>query len=223
MSAAQTVGYSAEGLFEAIQRGDASRVRELLDAAPDLLRARAADGASGVLLAVYWGHRDLVALFEERGVLLNLFEASAAGRQERVAELLDRAPSLVRGFSDDGHTALGLAVFFGHDEIASLLLQSGADVNAASKNSQRVTALHAAVARRNARLVLELLMRGAEPDAVQAAGFTALHSAAFHGDREITELLLSYGADPRRKTTDGKTPADLARERGNMELVPLLA
>jgi ankyrin repeat protein len=222
MSAAQSVGYSAEQLFEAIRAGDASRVSELLDAAPYLLRAKAPDGASGVLLAIYWGHRDLVALFERRGVLLNLFEACAAGRRERAAELLDRAPSLARGFSDDGHTALGLAVFFGHDEIAELLLANGADVNAASRNSQRVTALHAAVARRNAKLVLELLMRGAEPDAVQAAGFTALHSAAFHGDREIAELLLGYGADPRRKTTDGKSPADLARDRGNTDLLPLL-
>jgi ankyrin repeat protein len=222
MGAAQAVDYSAGELFEAVKKGDASRVRELLDASPDLVRARAPDGATGILTAVYWGHRNLVELFEQRGALLNLFEACAVGRRERVAQLLDRAPSLARDYSSDGYTALGLAVFFGHDEIAALLIQNGADVNAASRNTQRVTALHAAVARRNARLVLELLMRGADPDAEQAAGFTALHSAAFHGDREIAELLLGYGADPRRKTADGRTAADVARERNNLDLLPLL-
>jgi ankyrin repeat protein len=222
MSAARVVEYPAELLFEAIKKGDASRVRELLDVAPELLKAKAPDGASAILFACYWGHPGMVALFEERGVLLDLFEACAAGRRERVETLLDRAPSLAREFSSDGYPPLGLAVFFGHDEIAAVLLEYDADVNAASRNHQHVTPLHAAVARRNARLAAELLARGADPDAAQTAGFTALHTAAYHGDREIVELLLGYGADPRRTTDTGKTAAALAAERGNTDVAALL-
>ena len=66
----------------------------------------------------------MVALFEERGALLNIFEACAAGRRERVETLLDRAPVLARGYSPDGYPPLGLAVFFGHEEIAALLLDT---------------------------------------------------------------------------------------------------
>ena len=75
--------------------------------------------------------------------------------------------------------------------------------------------LHAAVARRNAAVVRELLNRGADVNGAQAGGFTPLHSAAFHGDREIVELLLSHGADTGKRTADGKTPAALAAEHGN--------
>ncbi|HEY1203199.1 MAG: ankyrin repeat domain-containing protein [Bryobacteraceae bacterium] len=223
MSAAQPVAKSEQQLFEAIRAGDASRVSELLEAAPSLAGARAPDGASPVLMAIYCGHPEMVGLFEERGVALNLFEACAVGRRERVAALVDANPSLIREFSDDGYPVLGLAVFFGHDEIAGMLIESGADVNAASRNSQHVAPLHAAAARHNTRMVGDLLARGADPDVEQGGGITPLHEAAFHDDREIAELLLAYGADPRHKTADGKTAADLATGRGHGELAAQLA
>ena len=223
MSAAQPVAKSEHQLFEAIRAGDASRVNELLEAAPGLAGARAPDGASAVLMAIYCGHPEMVRLFEDRGVVLNLFEACAAGRLERVTALVAGEPSLVGGYSDDGYPALGLAVFFGHNDIAGMLMERGADVNAASRNSQRVTPLHAAAARHNTRLVGDLLARGADPDASQAGGITALHEAAFHGDGEIVELLLGYGTNPRQKTAEGKSAADMATERGHAELAAQLA
>jgi uncharacterized protein len=223
MSAAQPVGHSQEDLFQAIRAGDAARLKVLLHEAPHLVSARTPEGASAVLLAMYCGHPELVSLLEDCGGPLNAFEACAVGRRDRVAALLDRTPALLEGFSDDGYPALGLAVFFGHDDVARLLIESGADVNAVSRNAQRVAPLHAAAARHNARMVGDLLGRGADPDALQSGGFTALHSAAFHGDREIAELLLGYGADPRLKTADGKTAASLAAERGHAALAALLA
>ena len=223
MSAAQPVGKSEQQLFEAIRAGDASRVSELLEASPGLAGARTPEGASAVLMAIYYGHAEMVRLFEDRGVVLNLFEACAAGRLERVEALVGAHPSLVGGYSDDGFPALGLAVFFGHESIAGMLMERGADVNAASRNSQRVTPLHAAAARHNTKLVGDLLARGADPDACQGGGITALHEAAFHGDGEIVELLLGYGANPRQKTAEGKTAAEMADERGHAELAAQLA
>jgi len=223
MSAARPVPNPQEQLFAAIRAGDAARVSELLGAAPKLTAARAPDGASPILLSIYSGHPELVAVFEKAGAVLNLFEACAAGRGERVRALLQTDPSLAQAYSEDGYPALGLAVFFGHDDVAGLLIESGADLNARSRNSQGVTPLHAAAARHNASMVRNLLSRGADPDALQAAGFTALHEAAFHGDREIADLLLGYGADPRVKTADGKTAADLAAARGHGELAAQLA
>jgi ankyrin repeat protein len=172
---------------------------------------------------VYNGHPEIVGLLEERGVPLDLFEACATGRLERAAALLERDPGLAREFSGDGCPALGLAAFFGHDEIARLLIENGADVNAASRNGQHVTPLHAAVAHRNAPLARTLLARGADPDAVQTAGFTPLAGAAFLGDREMVELLLGFGADPRHRTDDGETAAGLAAAQGHSELAALLA
>jgi ankyrin repeat protein len=116
-----------------------------------------------------------------------------------------------------------LAVFFGHDDIAGMLIAGGADVNAVSRNSLRVAPLHAAATQLNARLVATLLAGGADPNVEQAGGFAPLDSAAFRGNREIAEMLLGYGADPRHKTAAGKTAADLATEGGHPELAALLA
>ncbi len=223
MSAAQPVAESEQQLFEAIRSGDASRVNELLEAAPALAGARTPDGASAVLMAIYCGRPEMLRLFEDRGVVLNLFEACAAGRLERAVDLVAGDPSLVGGYSDDGYPALGLAVFFGHEDVAGMLMERGADVNAASRNNQCVTPLHAAAARHNTKLVGDLLARGADPDAAQGGGITALHEAAFHGDGEIVDLLLGYGANPRQKTADGKTAAGMAAERGHAELAAQLA
>ena len=223
MGATQQVVNPDQQLFEAIRTGEASRVEAILDASPSLARAAAPDGASPVLLAIYTGHADLVPLFESRGVVLNFFEACAAGRLDRVRASIDETPAAIREYSADGYPPLGLAVFFGHDAIAGILIESGADVNAASRNSQQVAPLHASVARRNARLTELLLARGADPEREQAGGFTPLHSAAFQGDREIVELLLGYGADPRHKPADGKTAADLAAHRGHADLAAQLA
>src|SRR5271169_3420160 len=130
MSAAQPVAQPEQQLFEAIRAGDASRAKEILETAPRLAGARAPGGSSAVLFAIYCGHPDMVRLFEDRGVVLNLFEACAAGRLERAASLVAGDPALVGGYSDDGYPALGLAVFFGHDDIAGMLMEGGADVNA---------------------------------------------------------------------------------------------
>ena len=113
-------------------------------------RVKEASGASAILLAIYYGHSDLVPLFLEHGVELDFWESCASGRRDRVEYLLERDPTLVNQLSADGYTPLGLAVFFGHDRLARYLMEQGADVNAPAKNAQGVAPIHAAVARRNA-------------------------------------------------------------------------
>lgn len=222
LDAARVTGNSADQLLDSIRGGDRWKVRELLRVNPALVGAKGPEGASAVLLAVYHGHPEMVPLFVEHGARLDFFESCAAGDRDRALALLEANPSLVRQFSSDGYHGLGLAVFFGHQELAENLLAHGADVNTAATNPQKVTALHAAVARCNSRMVSLLLSRGADANAVQAAGFTPLHGAAFHGHREIAEMLLAHGADPAARTPDGKTAADLAAERGHAELAQWL-
>jgi len=119
-------------LVNAIKRGDFRATRELLKANPGLVRAKGPDGASAILLAVYCGHPEMVPLFVEYGAQLDFFESCAAGDRNRSLELLKADPSLLRQFSSDGYHGLGLAVFFGHLELAEDLLARGADINAAA-------------------------------------------------------------------------------------------
>jgi len=207
----------ASRFFEAIQKGDAEQVRALLAATPDLAVSTHSSGASPALWAVYTGHRDLASL-----VLASrdpdFFEACALGHSARATELASRDAALLNAYSQDGFTGLGLAVFFNHPKTARLLIESGASVDAASRNALAVAPLHSAVASGNPELVELLLDRGAAPDPADASGLTPLHSAAAHGNREMARRLLAAGAALRRQTKEGKTPADLAAQYGHPEL-----
>ena len=98
---------------------------------------------SDVLQAIYRGDRDEAErLAAGRG--LDVFEAAALGRTERLRALLDEDPKRASAFGDDGFHPLGLACFFGHVEAARLLLERGADANALSRNEHiQTAAIHA--------------------------------------------------------------------------------
>ena len=176
---------------------------------------------SDVLEAMYRGDPAAAERLAQ-GRTLDLFEAAALGRVERIEQLVKESPGCVAAFASDGFTALQLAAFFGHTAAAKSLLAHGADVNAASRNPLQIHPLHSAAARGAPGLIVLLLDAGADPNARQAGGYTALQSRAAHGDVEMTKLLLQRGADPKSRSDDGRTALDMAREKGHLELEPLL-
>jgi ankyrin repeat protein len=206
-----------EALLEAIKKGDAAAVRRLLDESPALLQARDG-GVSAVLLATYYQRPEISQIFVDRGLVLDLYESCALGRLDRVRQILAENPTSARSYAPDGHTPLGLACFFGHREVARLLIQKGADVNAASNNPQRVAPLHAANARHDAEIVEALLKAGADPNRSQEGGVAPLHEAAAAGDEASARLLVAHGADRDARTADGRTPPVLARAKGHEAL-----
>ncbi len=151
---------------------------------------------SPLLQALYEGKDDEVAARLAKAPDLDLFEAAASGRTERLRELLDANAELAQARSPDGFTALHLAAFFAHPEAARLLLERGADPDAVAENRMCVTPLHSAAAARNVETARDLLDRGADPNARQEGGFVALDAALQNRDDELRALLLARGADP---------------------------
>lgn len=171
---------------------------------------------SPVLEALYRGHRDEAGrLAADRS--LDVFEASALGRDDRVAELL-ADPSLAQAWSPDGFTALHLAAFLGNARTVRLLLDAGADPCAVARNGMAVTPLHSAASSRKLDVTALLIAHGADLDAQQQGGFTALHAAAAHADDPMVRQLIDRGANPDLVNDQGRTAADLAEERGHPEL-----
>jgi uncharacterized protein len=205
-----------QALITAIKAGDFEAVRVALQQNPDLIRVRPEQGPSSLLFAVYYNKPQIAAYLIEQGAPVDLFEASALGLLDQASQLLERRPEDINVYGRDGFQPLGLASFFGHTDLVRLFLDKGANVNTASRNTQRVTPLHSAVAGQHLEITKSLLHQGADVNAVQEGGFTPLHGAAQNGQLEILELLLAAGADPRTPTDDGKTSFEIASEAGHL-------
>jgi uncharacterized protein len=159
---------------------------------------------SDLLQALYQGNRARAEAYLAENPELTIFEAAAAGRTERVRELLREDPSLANAFGDDGFHPLGLACFFGHVDTARVLLEHGADGNALSRNDRiQTAAIHAAAASNEEgtdeatryELVKLVLDHGANPNLPQGGGFRAIDAARRNGDAKVEQLLRERGAD----------------------------
>ena len=157
-----------------------------------------------------------------------------AARENDLASgrVLVQAGADVNAVGGDGKDALGLALFNGSYDVASLLIESHANVNHA--DAQRFTPLFWAVDRRNMEtapnfpwmlttdplpLIKKLLDAGANPNVLvnntprarmregspRIVFATALMRAAFAGDIELVKLLLAHGADPHIQSSDRET------------------
>jgi ankyrin repeat protein len=153
---------------------------------------------------------------------LSIFEAAAFGRTERLAAILEEDASQAAAFSDDGFTALHLAVFAEQLDAARLLIEHGADVNVRSRGPiARVPPLGTAAFVGSTPLARLLLDAGADVNGQGEGGFTALHAAAQAGNEELARLLLERGADASRAADDGNRAGDLAQnERVRRLLAP---
>jgi uncharacterized protein len=113
------------------------------------------------------------------------FEAIRAGDRDKVNALLASDGTLLTAKDDKGLGAYTAAKYSGRNEIATLLLEKGVqlDVFAASMAGAKDR-------------VLELI--GANPELVNSYsddGWTPLHLACFFGQPEVARALLAKGAD----------------------------
>lgn len=206
--------------LDAIKKGNLDRVSELLKLSPALIKASTKNGATPVLLAVYAGHSEIAEALLASGIEPNIFEAAATGRVERVRELLKQDASLVKAYSPDGWTAFHLN--FGNLEIAKLLLDAGADINAVSKNKFSATPLQGAAAFQNIDLAKFLIAHGADVNCRGEGGGSPLHEAAGSGQIDFAKLLLDNGAQLNARDDNGKTPLTIAIEYKQLEMVKFL-
>ena len=138
-----------------------------------------------------------------------LADACRTGDSEAAFDLLD-----VRGADPDepacgaergGPTPLFLAACVGNAEIARMLLDAGAEPDAAMAGW---TPLGVACVRGDMPVAALLAAAGADPDRAQAgiAGLPPLHLAALVGNRDIVQTLAAAGADIDGGGDGGRTP-----------------
>lgn len=180
-------------------------------------------GVSPIMLSCYYKKPAITTILIEFLESLTLFESAAAGKFDEVAHQIFKNPNLINDYSDDGFTALGLACYFGNEEIARYLVLKGADVNLPSKNGYHVYPIHSSTAGNFTGITKMLIENDADVNVVQQSGVTPLHSAAQNGNVQIIILLLEKGANVDIRMEGGKLPADLAKEKGFTEIAEILS
>jgi uncharacterized protein len=213
---------STTELFDSIRAGDLARVKSLLDADPVLASARNESSVSAVLTAIYSGRHEIRDLLLASGAQLEIEDAAAAGRLDRVKEIVEANPALARSFSPDGFPVVALAAVFGQFEVARYLAEKGADINAVATNGTGYNALTGAVASGHTAIAKWLLETGANANYHYGPGYTPLLNAAADGRLELIKLLLAHGADAAAQTNDGKTALALATERNHADVAAFL-
>ena len=194
-------------LYMATMNGRADVVRELLRN-----DAHATNGDCATMLnwATFAGQLEVVR------VLFQLRDAKTLLAVQSTYSPLHVAAS--GSFGDMGSSASAQQRL----EIAKLLVENGADVNArwgVDVNPQSgaaamidTTPLMFASAKGEAEMVEFLLERGGDAKAANASGQTALHFAAQRGYRPVVELLLKAKADVNALTREAKTPLDVTQD-----------
>jgi ankyrin repeat protein len=229
-------------LHQAGYGNDVPLARMLLAAGARTDLAARGDGGTPLVVALFWGHREVVDLLGlEPG---NLRVAAGLGRLDLIEELAGTpAAGAHRGFyrphggfpvwqpSDDPQEVLDEALVWaaksGRDEAVAALVGMGGRVDA---DPYRGTALTWAAVNGRVSTLRLLVHLGADPNRRatfggpdHGEGVTALHLAAQAGRADAVEELLALGAEPTvRDALHGGTPAGWAHHGGHVELAEWL-
>lgn len=122
---------------------------------------------------------------DEVAFLLQLIDLAREGRTAELTEAIERGVP-VNLTNGTGDSLLMLAAYHVHPDTVRMLLAHGADTERVNDRGQ--TALGAAVFRRSAEIVTDLLAAGADPDGGERS---ARELAAFFELSEMADLLPS--------------------------------
>jgi uncharacterized protein len=178
---------SVEALIAAVTGGDVDTVRALVSEEPALASARDADGLPVLLLALFHRQRAAADALLEADPELGVLEAAAAGRADRLRELLAADPAAIEERTPEGFTTLGLAAFLGGPEVVRILLEHGADPNLRQQGG--FVPLHEAAHSDDVEMAELLLDHGADPALAADDGRDATRIAADDGSDRVAALL----------------------------------
>lgn len=221
-------------VFEAVTLQDTAELESLIRSDPGCVNARDDDDMPPLYTAARHGNSAAIDVLLKASAKVDVFACCYLDRIEDGRLLLEKDPAQATVNSSVGLTPLHFAARKGSFEMAQLLIQHGADVNAADNdgNTPLLEAAHggpwkpeadqslitllvdngadvsfhtaAAIGRAD---LLELGARN-EPDLnrLDAAGSTALYHAAHNNHLTCVEWLLEAGADANHPCDDGQTP-----------------
>ncbi|XP_014679106.1 PREDICTED: putative ankyrin repeat protein RF_0381 [Priapulus caudatus] len=149
-----------------------------------------------------------------------------AGADANVANTKSGATPLMKAVTEGKEAtvrmnSLYMAACSGQLDIVRLLLEAGANANAA--DSYGVTSLHIAACPGRLDIMRLLLEAGADPNVAETkSGDTPLMWAVTEGEEAVVRMLLSHGADANAADSYGQTSLYHAACFGRLDIVRLL-
>jgi ankyrin repeat protein len=197
---------AAQGIHEAVQAGDVTRVEALLVEHPELLEEPNARGSTPLATAIVGGDEEMTTFLLAAGadpyrqagrftpLDLAFYMDCQQGGTERVMFFQNHEVPLDPDAPILGRPKLLVAAPLGNAEMVRLLLEAGADASVSGPRG--MTPLGDAA--RNARLELVglFLEAGADPNAPGLMGKSPLGWAVQRGHADVVTSLLEAGGDP---------------------------
>ncbi|RFU77494.1 hypothetical protein TARUN_4708 [Trichoderma arundinaceum] len=182
--------------------------------------------ATGLHLAAYFGLWEVISVLLENGCDVNakdgdikapLYFALHQGHAKAVEVLIDNGSEYL---GKEGEY-LQIAIMAGYEDIISMLIEKGADIEVMLGGWQTPLTLAADEGRE--AIVKLLLQKGADIEGGCSRFGSPLLQAALMGHRKIVELLLEWGANiDARRDFNGMTPLWGAVEQGHGPVIQLL-
>jgi ankyrin repeat protein len=215
-------------LLSAVARGDRALIQVLLDAGANInVRSGWWAGGFGVLDSA---PPDLAAFLIERGAAVDAHAAARLGMLDRLEALVSADPQVVHARGGDGQRPLHFA---SNVEVARLLLDRGADIDATDVDHESTAAQY--MVRDRQAVARYLVGRGCRTDILLAAALGDENLVRRHLDRDPDAVDISVSdrhfpkLDPRAGGSiyiwtlgSNKTPHAIAREFGHGKVFSLL-
>jgi len=231
---------------EAAHVGNIKQVAALLESGVNVDSVDDSFRMTALQRAAIQGHKEIVALLLAKGANPNhcdvwpggtaLDYAAEHGHKE-VVQLLITKGADINAKNNNGQTPLDIAMSNARMDIASVLIDNGAEASfftkmrvsmaraaeeQKAKEKETGVAIHTAVQSGNQQKVKALLDQGADINAKDDKGNTILHYAVREGYKELVDLLVSRGADVNLIPEKGYSPLHYAVWNEDVNTVKLL-
>lgn len=221
-------------LLDAAEKGDAPKVRQLLQARADV-DVEDTNGWTPLIFAAKAGNEAIVELLVRKGADVNhrstteigttVLGFATGGNNPAVIDYLLTHGADINGKARNGTTPLQYTCFQGNTNLAALLISRGADLNLPGQidsEGHPWTPLTTAGNSRHVEMIKLLIDRGALLEQTNEHGDTALMEVSKRDVPEAVKLLIERGANVNAKGPFGHTALIYAAYNGQSENIRLL-
>ncbi|MBQ9738831.1 MAG: ankyrin repeat domain-containing protein [Alphaproteobacteria bacterium] len=224
-------------LFFAARSGHTEVVKALLTAGAEVDKPAGRKKRTALFMAAINGHYETAKALIDAGGDINKLDGDgitplhyvvSRGRDTGLPVFAETVKKFIDEFNPDvnvpttvfGKTPLHMALSHGQIHAVKVLLENGANPNAATKDGQ--TPLYYAASYSLLSSAKALLSAGADVNAADVYGGTPLSTAAMHDDVRMVKILADAGADVNKQNIYGYTALHMAVIRKDVASVAVL-